>query len=80
MIDDHELSVAILPANKRDFSARAGDHWRAPRRFDVLPGMKLVARTTKRVAASAEAAFKGSCDRSDGRSVAALPQNRLVSA
>src|SRR5690242_17877493 len=80
VIDDNELSITILPADKRDCTARARNHRCAPGRFNILPGMKLVARAAKRVSAPAKSAFERSVDRPDGWSVAALPQNRLVSA
>ena len=36
MIDDDELTIAILPADKRHFAAGSGNHRSAPGSFDVL--------------------------------------------
>ena len=41
MIDDHELAVAILPADKTDLTACACKYGCAPRRFDVLAEYKF---------------------------------------
>src|ERR1051326_4214335 len=53
VIDDYQLSITVLPTDKGHSTARAGDYWCAPRRFNVLARVKFVARTTEGISSSA---------------------------
>src|ERR1051326_6116605 len=80
VIDDHELSVTILPTNKRDRAASCGSYGGAERRFDVLARVELVTWPTKGIAASAKTAFECSAYGPDRRCVTALTQDGFVRA
>src|ERR1044072_8923736 len=78
VIHHYELSVTILPTNKRHRSACSGSYGRAKRRFDVLARVELVTWPTKRIAASAKTAFEGSAYGPERRCVSALTQDGFV--
>src|SRR5688500_16623241 len=79
MVHDYELSVAVLPAHKRDISRRSRNDGRAPRCLNVLAGMKLVPTAAKRVPASAKPTLQSAFDRPERRRIAALTKYRFVS-
>src|ERR1043165_56203 len=78
MVHNHELSIPILPTDKRHATRRTGNDRRAKRRLDILTGMKLPTRTTKRIPPSAQPTFKRPLDGPQRRRVATLSQNRFI--
>src|SRR5688572_10787972 len=78
MIDDNELSIAVLPTNKADFSARSGNNRCTHGCFDVLAGMKLIRTAAERIASSAESTLELSDHWPNRRCIAALAQHSFV--
>src|SRR5205085_2505525 len=79
VIDNHQLPVTILPAHKRHMATRSRNYRSAPRRLDILSGMKLVATPAERVSTSPKTAFERSFDGPDSRCITTLSKNGFVS-
>src|SRR5687767_12277326 len=78
MIDDNELSIAVLPTNKADFSARSGNNRRTHGCFDVLAGMKLIRTAAERISAAAKSTFELSDHWPNRWCIPALAQHAFV--
>src|SRR5690242_17798092 len=78
--EDDLPTITILPSNDNHLASCTANHWRAPRRCNVLARMKRVARSTERVPATAKTAFERSLYGPKRWRVAAFAQHRFVAA
>src|SRR5689334_134805 len=78
VVHDNELPVPVLPTYERHAAAGAGNHRSPKRRFNILPGMKLISWTTEWIPASAKSTFERALNGPKRRCVAALPQDRFI--
>ncbi len=62
MIDNHELTITVLPAGECHGAVGAGNHWCAPLSLDVLAGVKLIGAPAKRIPPAPKPTLERTCD------------------